>query len=30
MGELALLAIVEKKTLQQASTHDIEWNGESI
>lgn len=30
IGEIALLALREGKTLQQAATHDIEWNGEPL
>ena len=30
MGELVLLAFQQQRTLQQVSTQDIEWNGESI
>ncbi len=29
-GELCWVALRERKTLQQASTYDIEWNGEAI
>ncbi len=30
LGEIALLALRTGKTLQQAATHDIEWNGEAL
>ncbi len=30
IGELAWIALRERKSLQQAATHDIEWNGEAI
>jgi hypothetical protein len=30
LAEIALLATRRRKTLQQASTDDIEWNGEPL
>jgi predicted ATP-grasp superfamily ATP-dependent carboligase len=30
LGEIGLRALGEGKTLQQAATHDIEWNGEPL
>jgi len=30
LGEIGLLALEKRKTLQQAATYDIEWNGEPL